>query len=98
VIEANVQDYLARANHRLHLVFMDPPWTMTADEMEEDFALLDGLLEPNAEVVVSRRYDDRVPSHPKTWRVATNKRYGDTRIIRYEKVETDDDGPVPGEL
>ncbi|HEX6300799.1 MAG TPA: 16S rRNA (guanine(966)-N(2))-methyltransferase RsmD [Acidimicrobiia bacterium] len=102
VIESTVQDYLAQANHRFHLVFLDPPWDQPTEQMEEDLAKLDRLLLPNAEVVVSRRHTDRVPQQPETWRVATDRRYGDTRIIRYEKVEEDEDGPangiVPGEL
>lgn len=102
VIEATVQDYLARGNHRFHLVFMDPPWDQPTERMEGDLASLDRLLLPNAEVVVSRRHTDRVPEPPETWRVATEKRYGDTRIVRYEKIEDDDDRPedgtVPGEL
>jgi 16S rRNA (guanine966-N2)-methyltransferase len=96
VIEGTVKDYLERANHHFHLVFMDPPWDQSTSDMEEDLSRLDRLLLPNAEVVISRRHTDRVPSPPETWRVATNKRYGDTRIIRYEKVERDDDGPEEG--
>lgn len=98
VIESTVSDYLAKANHRFHLVFLDPPWPDPTEEMERDLHKLDRLLLPNAEVVVSRRKTDRAPTHPKNWRVATDKHYGDTRIIRYEKVEDDDDGSVPGEL
>lgn len=102
VIESTVQDYLAQANHRFHLVFMDPPWDQPTERMEEELAKLDRFLLPHAEVIVSRRHTDRVPQPPETWRVATDRRYGDTRIIRYEKVEDDEDGPangiVPGEL
>jgi 16S rRNA (guanine966-N2)-methyltransferase len=96
VIEGTVQSYLGRANHRFHLVFMDPPWDQPTTQMEDDLASLDRLLLPNAEVVVSRRHTDRVPQAPETWRVATDKRYGDTRIVRYEKVERDDHGPQDG--
>lgn len=98
VISGTVSDYLDQANHRFHLVFLDPPWDAPTSQMEEDLAQLDRLLLPNAEVVVSRRHTDTVPTPPETWRVAAEKRYGDTRIIRYEKVGDDDDGPVPGEL
>lgn len=102
VIESTVQDYLAKANHRFHLVFMDPPWDDPTDQIEEDLESLDRLLLPNAEVVISRRHTDRVPRTPENWRVATEKLYGDSRIIRYEKVEDDDDAPtggtVPGEF
>jgi 16S rRNA (guanine966-N2)-methyltransferase len=98
IIEGTVQGYLARANHRFHLVFMDPPWPDPTDLMEADMVALDRLLLPDAEVVVSRRNTDRIPVGPENWRVATDKRYGDTRIIRYEKVEDVDDRSVPGEL
>lgn len=106
IIESTVQDYLARANHRFHLAFLDPPWPAPTEQMEADLAALDRLLLASAEVVVSRRHTDRPPVPPENWRVATDKRYGDTRIIRYEKVEDVDDGPangptnrtVPGEL
>lgn len=102
IIAGTVQDYLDRAHHRFHLVFMDPPWDQSTDRMETDLAALDRFLFPHAEVVISRRHTDRVPRPPETWRVAAEKRYGDTRIVRYEKVEGDDDVPangiVPGEL
>lgn len=90
VIESTVQDYLNRANHRFHLVFVDPPWDQPTTRLEEDLARLDHLLLPNAEVVISRRHTDSVPRPPETWRVAADKRYGDTRIVRYEKVDSDD--------
>lgn len=92
VVEGSVRDYLRRASHRFHLVFVDPPWDLTTGELEEDLAMLDRLLLPGAEVVVSRRRGDRAPNPPETWRVATDKHYGDTRIVRYEKAEGDD-GP-----
>ena len=96
VVEGSVSDYLNRADHRFHLVFMDPPWPMSSDEMSEELGRLDRLLLPNGEVVISRRQGDEPPQAPENWRVATDKRYGDTRIIRFEKVEDDDGGPIDG--
>ncbi len=87
IVEGDVEDYLARADAEFHLVFLDPPWDQATELMEQQLAALDRLLMPDAEVVVSRRASDRAPVIPKTWRVATDKRYGDTRILRYEKVE-----------
>jgi 16S rRNA G966 N2-methylase RsmD len=74
IIEGTVQGYLARANHRFHLVFMDPPWPDPTDLMEADMVAIDRLLLPDAEVVVSRRNTDRIPVGPENWRVATDKR------------------------
>ena len=88
----------ARGGPGFDLVFMDPPWDQPSSTMTEQLSLVDELLRPGGEVVVSRRHTDPDPEPPKTWRVAANKRYGDTRIIRYEKVKTDDDSDVPGEF
>jgi len=88
VVASSVQAYLSRSDKRFHLVFMDPPWSQETDQMETDLLALDPLLAANAEIVVSRRHTDRIPEIPETWRVATEKRYGDTRILRYEKPES----------
>lgn len=85
VVAASVQGYLARAEGPFHLVFMDPPWSQPASEMTRDLALLDRLLLPSAEIVVSRRHGEPAPRAPENWTVATDKRYGDTRILRYER-------------
>lgn len=87
VVAMSVDVYLERCRETFHLVFMDPPWDQETVVMTHQMSALDRHLTPNAEVVVSRRHSDPVPDHPETWRVATNKRYGDTRILRYEKVE-----------
>lgn len=89
VVSSTVQGFLRRSEARFDLVFMDPPWAMSTDDMNADLVDLDRLLAPKAEVVVSRRHSDDPPVIRKNWRVATDKRYGDTRIFRYEK-ETED--------
>ena len=85
VVEADVDRYLNTAESSFHLVFMDPPWPMSSEQLGNQMARLEPLLEPQAEVVVSRRASDAEPTHPENWRVATKKLYGDTKIIRYEK-------------
>lgn len=87
VIAGSVGGYLDRANHRFHLVFIDPPWDHPSHRLEEELARLDRLLLPGAQVVVSRRHTDPVPRPPENWRVAAEKRYGDSRIIRYQRRE-----------
>jgi hypothetical protein len=53
--------------------------------MTADLGRLDHLLAAGGEVIVSRRHSDEVPLIPVTWVVATDRRYGDTRIFRYAK-------------
>jgi len=89
IVDTTVERFLSGSRGeapRFHLVFMDPPWDQPTEVMTSQLADHDRLLLPEAEVVVSRRHTDPKPEHPETWRVATDKRYGDTRILRYEKV------------
>jgi len=85
VVTGRVQDFLARSTGTFDLVFIDPPWTMPSPDLADDLHALDPLLSPKAEVILSRRHGDESPDSPGTWRVATDRRYGDTRIVRYEK-------------
>ena len=87
LVSGTVVDYLNRSKDLFDLVFMDPAWPLETEQMEVEMTLLDRLLRPDGEVVVSRRHTDRIPSPPKTWRLAAEKLYGDTRILRYEKVK-----------
>lgn len=85
VVASDVQSYLERCARTFDLVFIDPPWQMSSLELGEDLAVLDGCLAEEAEIVASRRHTDDLPRTPESWRVAAEKRYGDTRILRYEK-------------
>jgi 16S rRNA (guanine966-N2)-methyltransferase len=85
VVSSTVSDYLNRSASSYHLVFMDPPWDQPTDVMAADLGRLDPLLTAGGEVIVSRRRSDEPPPIPVTWAVATDRRYGDTRIFRYEK-------------
>lgn len=93
VIAGTVDQFIDRcAAASLDLVFVDPPWSMGADRLGPQLAELDRLLRSPAQVVISRRSGDPTPDIPENWRVAADKRYGDTRILRYEKAESEDDG------
>lgn len=85
VVSSTVSDFLGRSTGSYDLVFMDPPWTQPTELMGTDLGRLDTLLAAGAEVVVSRRHTDDEPLIPVTWGVATDRRYGDTRIFRYAK-------------
>lgn len=85
IVGQAVQDFLNRTGARFDLVFVDPPWDLPTDALERDLEMIDRVLDPGGVVVASRRHTDRPPTPPESWRVATDKRYGDTRILRYEK-------------
>lgn len=46
------------------LVFIDPPWSLPTHELDSQLAVLDRLIEPGGEVVVSRREGDQAPRGP----------------------------------
>ena len=84
VVAQDVDSFLrAPGPRRYHLVFIDPPWDLPTSVVDEQLGALDRLLEPGAEVVVSRRDGDEAPRPPFHWEVATDRRYGDARIHRY---------------
>lgn len=85
VVAAEVRSFLADAKGPYDLIFIDPPWDMPTGDLEAELALVEPLLAPVGELVLSRRHTDRIPETPKNCRVAADKRYGDTRILRYEK-------------
>jgi len=85
VVTSKVQDFLGRSGGEFDLVFIDPPWAMVSTDLSADLTALDRLLTPDGEVILSRRHIDEAPDSPESWRVATDRRYGDTRIVMYEK-------------
>ncbi len=85
VVTSDVDVFLERSSGRFHVVFIDPPWDLPSPALGAQLASLDRLLEVGGEVVLSRRDRDERPPVPATWGVATDRRYGDTRIMRYEK-------------
>lgn len=97
VVPGAVSWYLARSQDHFDLVFIDPPWSHPSESLSRELAILDPLLLPGGQVVLSRRKGDSLPEAPETWRVATDKAYGDTRLVRYTK-GTDDDRTLPGQL
>lgn len=89
VVATTVRGFLGREVEQFEVVFIDPPWDLPTDELEQDMLLLEPFLSPGASVVTSRRSTDDVPANPKTWRLATDRRYGDTRILIYERMAQD---------
>lgn len=83
---AEARRWLATGPGPFDLVFIDPPWDLPTSELDTDLAALDASLVTGAIVVLSRRHTDVAPTPPETWESAADRRYGDTRILRYEKV------------
>ncbi|MGH8942209.1 MAG: 16S rRNA (guanine(966)-N(2))-methyltransferase RsmD [Acidimicrobiia bacterium] len=85
LVTSKVREFLERSSGKFDLVFIDPPWDMASSVLAADLSALERLLAARAEVILSRRHTDTIPETPPNWSVATDRRYGDTRILRYEK-------------
>lgn len=85
VIAQDVAVFVRTNEEKFHLVFIDPPWDLATPILTDQLALVDTMLLPDAEVVLSRRHTDDPPSPPPGWKTLTDRSYGDTRVFRYEK-------------
>jgi 16S rRNA (guanine966-N2)-methyltransferase len=85
LVTLDVRRFLEEANGSFDLVFIDPPWDRPSPDLGGDLAGLDRVVAAGGEVILSRRHSDALPEAPPQWQVATDRRYGDTRILRYEK-------------
>lgn len=84
VVADDVERFLASpVRSPLQVVFCDPPWDMSSSHLGGLLETLPALLVAPGVVVVSRRAEDEVPD-PRGLRIAHQRRYGDTKIIRYE--------------
>lgn len=85
VIATTVERWLDQPSvSSIDVVFCDPPWSLGSPALEEVLASVAGLMADGGAVIVSRRSSDAVPE-PDGLVIDTERRYGDTRIMRYRK-------------
>jgi 16S rRNA (guanine966-N2)-methyltransferase len=85
-IRRRVEDFVADADQAFDLVFCDPPWTLDGQSVERILTGLRRTLAEDGLVVLTRRATDPVPE-PVGYRIDDDRRMGDTRIIRYAKMD-----------
>lgn len=91
ILAVDVEGFLAApGERRYHLVFIDPPWDLTTEVLDSQLLGVDRVLQPEGEVILSRREGDRAPSPPPAWKLGRDRRYGDARIYRYVKQPKED--------
>ena len=76
------------------LVFLDPPYDVTASELVQVLAHIvePGALSPDGTVVVERRARDAEPSWPDGLRLVVRKDYGETAVFYLEPSAPAEDG------
>lgn len=73
------------------LVFLDPPYPLSQDELAETLRRLGLLLDQGATVVVERSTRSAEPLWPETMQRFAEKKYGETRLWFAEPVEVGSD-------
>lgn len=81
VVNKSVSSYLAGANHKFDLVFIDPPYEVSNAEVEENLAALLPMLNAGATVVVERSSRGEKLVAPEGYSADETKNYGDTDVI-----------------
>ena len=84
VVSQPVEGFLASVTGAFDLVFCDPPWAMSTDEVERLMVSAGSIVAEGGEFIVHRHQADRQPETA-GWRLATARRYGDGKIYRYVK-------------
>lgn len=80
-----VERYVVDMGQEFDLAFCDPPWPLPSSEVSEILAQLAGWVRSGGTVVVSRRVGDTIPQ-AQGFEISADRRYGDTRIIRYRRI------------
>jgi 16S rRNA (guanine966-N2)-methyltransferase len=85
-VRRRVEDYIRQTDRTFDLVFCDPPWTLDEESVERILADLHRAVADDGLVILTRRSTDPVPE-PSGYRIDDDRRMGDTRIIRYAKMD-----------
>lgn len=85
VINQTVGSYLDSPGPAFDIIFCDPPWELSNNEVENLAAAAAGRAKDGAVLIVHRRSSDPELQVVGPWRLATQRRYGDGKIYRYDK-------------
>jgi 16S rRNA (guanine(966)-N(2))-methyltransferase RsmD len=77
-----VATFLAAVDGSYDLVFFDPPWSLSDEDVTGEIRAAGRL--GRGEIVVHRRRSSPVPPAPIGWHLLATYRYGDSHLLRYE--------------
>jgi 16S rRNA (guanine966-N2)-methyltransferase len=83
----NVLDVVSGLSGAFDLAFIDPPYAMSDDYLEQVLAATAAVMAVGATVLVHRRRDQEQPRARGTLVATGDRRYGDSRVWWYEKEE-----------
>ena len=84
VVVDTVEGFLARSRTTFDLVFMDPPYPVEAETVQQTLANIIPRLSEGATVILQRRWGGEAPQAAGL-ELVDERRYGSTQIWRYEE-------------
>lgn len=87
VMSSDVRAFLDRVVDRFDLVFIDPPYRLSLALLEEVLAAAASVLGIGGMMIVHRRASDPHPGAPPGTRRRDERRYGDTRLFIFERID-----------
>lgn len=97
VHRASADAFVQSASAQFDLIFLDPPYDLDDEALAQTLALVAGVAADNALVIVERAARSAEPAVPPTLQALRSKRYGDTALWWYERVERDAQPPAPSQ-
>ncbi len=85
VVQEKAENYVTRAQPRpWDVVFLDPPYDFSDESLTAILANLEATMHESGVVVVERSSRSPKPTYPASWRLITEKNYGETTVFYYE--------------
>lgn len=79
-VAKSVSSFLATETNKFDLVFIDPPYEISNEEVTENLTALNGKLNSKAQIVLERSSRTGLPELPNGMSLEESKNYGDTDI------------------
>ncbi|WP_435300438.1 16S rRNA (guanine(966)-N(2))-methyltransferase RsmD [Timonella sp. A28] len=85
VVVDRAEHYAARpVSTPWDVVFLDPPYDFSEEALQETLHALVPNVDEHAVIVVERSSRSPKPVHPPSWRLITERNYGDTTLYYFE--------------
>ena len=88
IIASAVEDYLDSCRDTFELVFLDPPYALSDDEVTSVMELVAPVLASGGVAVLHRRRGGPTPTVPEGLHLLGSRRYGDVELWRFGKEDT----------
>ncbi len=85
MVARDVGTFLQQSPEAFDVVFVDPPYALELASVEEILKLVAAAVSPGGTVVLHRPDGEDEPAAPESLKKMDDRRYGGTRLWRYER-------------